>query len=312
MRLGRGEGGLVALDTERGEWVTLGAELGNDPLALLADPAALARASERLGSAQPAAPPSGLAFRPRTLRAFSLWESHLIDSSRNLVRNFFPAPAARVTAAYERITRRTFPRFKPPPKYYEEPLFYMGNHTSFYGDGEEVPWPGGTEFLDFELELGFVLTRRVRDATPEEGRAAIGGFVVVNDWSARDVQADDFRRGLFGPVVKSKTFANSMGSVVVSADELLSRWDRLAGRVSVNGERWCESSTAGAQHDLGAMVAYASRDETLDRGDLFATGTLPGCCGLELDRRLGPGDLVEMEIDGVGSLSNRLTDPRPR
>jgi 2-keto-4-pentenoate hydratase/2-oxohepta-3-ene-1,7-dioic acid hydratase in catechol pathway len=308
MRLGRGQTGLVALDPERDEWVALGADFGDDLPTLLADADALARASEALASAPPAAPPTGLPFRPRTLRAFSLWESHMIRSSRNLVRNFFPAPVARVTQAYERLTRRTFPRFKPPPKYYEQPLFYMGNHTSFYGDGEEVPWPRSTEFLDFELELGFVLARRVRDATPEEGRAAIGGFVVVNDWSARDVQADDVRRGVFGPVVKSKTFANSMGAVVASADELLSRWDRLAGRVSVNGEPWCESSTAGAQHDLGAMVAYASQDETLDRGDLFATGTLPGCCALELDRRLNPGDSVEMEIEGVGTLGNRVVD----
>jgi 2-keto-4-pentenoate hydratase/2-oxohepta-3-ene-1,7-dioic acid hydratase in catechol pathway len=311
MKLGLSDGGVVALDPERDEWVGLGTEFGEDPLALLADPEALGRVSERLASAPPSGPPTGMPFRPRTLRAFSLWESHMIRSSRNLVRNFFPAPAARVTAAYERVTRRTFPRFKPPPKYYEQPLFYMGNHTSFYGDGEEVPWPRSTEFLDFELELGFVLAHRVRDATPEEGRAAIGGFVVVNDWSARDVQADDYRRGLFGPVVKSKTFANSMGSVVVAADDVLPRWDRLTGRVSVNGERWCESSTAGAQHDLGALVAYASLDETLDRGDLFATGTLPGCCGLELDRRLSPADLVEMEIEGVGTLRNRLGDPRP-
>jgi 2-keto-4-pentenoate hydratase/2-oxohepta-3-ene-1,7-dioic acid hydratase in catechol pathway len=309
VKLGRGPDGLVAFDEQRGSWVALGADLGDDPLALLDEPGR-SRVSEAIGSAPEAGPPAGLPFHPRSLRAFSLWEKHMVDAARVLARRFYPPAAGRITTAYERVTRRTFPKFKPPPKFYERPLFYMGNHTTFYGHGEELPWPRSTEYLDFELELGFVLGAQVRDATPEQGRAAIAGFVLVNDWSARDVQADDLRRGVFGPVVKSKTFANSMGAVIVSADELLPRWDRLRGRVSVNGELWCEGATAGARHDLGAMVAYASEDETLDRGDLFSTGTLPGCSGMELDRWLRPGDTVEMELEGVGTLNNGV-GPRP-
>ena len=307
MKLGRGGGGLVAFDEGRGSWVALDQKrFGDELLELLADAEALEAAAGSLGDSPEAAPPAGLPFRPRSLRAFSIWESHMVNSARVLARRFFPAPAGKITSAYERVSRRTFPKFKPPPMFYEHPLFYMGNHTSFHADGEDVAWPHPTEFLDFELELGFVLKEPVRNATPEEGRAAIGGFVLVNDWSARDVQVDELRRGVFGPVVKSKSFANSMGAVLVSADELLPRWDRLRGRVSVNGEAWCEGTTAGAQHDPGAMVAYASEGEALGRGDLLSSGTLPGCCGLELDRWLKPGDLVEMDLEGVGTLANRV------
>ena len=310
MRLGRSEGGIVVFEEERARWAALpAARFGSDPLALLSDAELCEAAASAVTVAPDGQPPRGLPFEPRSLRAFSLWESHMVASARVLARRFFPAPVGRVTSAYERVARRTFPRFKPPALFYEKPLFYMGNHTSFHADGEEVGYPHTTQFLDFELELGFVLKQAVRNATPEEGRAAIGGFVVVNDWSARDVQVDELRRGVFGPVVKSKSFANSMGSVLVSADEILPRWERLRGRVAVNGETWCEGTTAGAQHDPGAMVAYASEGESLDRGDLLSSGTLPGCCGVELDRWLKPGDLVAMEIEGVGTLANRVVRP---
>ena len=307
MRLGRADGGIVAYDEERRRWAALdGSRFGHDPLALLADEELVEAVPHSITVAPDGGAPSGLPFQPRSLRAFSLWEDHMVASARVLAKRFFPPPAGKVTSAFERVTRRTFPKFKPPPMFYEHPLFYMGNHTSFHADGAEVIYPHTTEFLDFELELGFVLKHPVRDASPEEGRAAIGGFVLVNDWSARDVQVDELRRGVFGPVVKSKSFANSMGAVLVSADEVLPRWDRLHGRVSVNGEQWCEGTSAGAQHDPGAMVAYASAGEGLDTGDLLSSGTLPGCCGLEHDRWLKPGDLVEMELEGVGTLANRV------
>ena len=85
-------------------------------------------------------------------------------------------------------------------------------------DGQEMWWPSHTKFLDFELELACVLAKPLADATPEEALDAVGGWFVLNDWSARDVQADDARRNVFGPVIKSKTFANSIGSDVVTAD----------------------------------------------------------------------------------------------
>jgi 2-keto-4-pentenoate hydratase/2-oxohepta-3-ene-1,7-dioic acid hydratase in catechol pathway len=297
--LGEAEGELAPACTDALAFLT-----GGDTTRALAEQV-LARVAE---VAEVAADPdeAGLPFAPRSLRAFSVWESHMIGSARTMARRFFPAPAGPATAAFERVTGKTFPAFRPKPKFYEVPAFYMANHTAMNADGEVVAWPRHTDYLDFELELACVLASPVADATPEEGRAAIGGWVILNDWSARDVQTDDYRRNVFGPVVKSKTFANSMGCDVLTADELPD-WTAVRGRVLVDGEVWCEGTTAGAQHDVGDMIAYASLGgEQLGAGDVLSTGTMPGCCGLELDRWIAPHQSVRLEIDGIGSLTNTV------
>jgi 2-keto-4-pentenoate hydratase/2-oxohepta-3-ene-1,7-dioic acid hydratase in catechol pathway len=252
-------------------------------------------------------PAGALPFAPRSLRAFSIYPEHIEQSGRVLAKRFFPRPAGVAIGAFEGVTRRTFPALRPK---LEQPAMYVGNHTATLGDGEVVAWPSHTRFLDYELELGFVLAREVRDATPAEGEAAIGGFFVVNDWSARDVQADEYRHGMFGPAVKSKSFANSIGAVVVTADDLLARAGGLRGTVRVNGATWSETSTAGAAFSLGDLVAYASRGETLAPGDVFATGTVPRGSGLELDRWVQAGDVVELELEELGTLTNTV-GPRP-
>ena len=254
-------------------------------------------------AADPAA--AGLPFVPRSMRAFMLWESHVIGSSRMLVKHFYPAPVWKIVSTFER-TGRTFPKLKPNQRFWDTPTFYMGNHTMVLADGQEMWWPSHTRFLDFELELACVLSAPLIDATPEEARAAVGGWFVLNDWSARDVQADDARHNIFGPVIKSKTFANSIGSDVVTADEF-GDWRQATGRVRVDGELWCEGRTANPAHDIGEMLAYASKGERLDAGDVISTGTMPGCCGLELERWIQPGQTVELEIDGIGTLANKIS-----
>jgi 2-keto-4-pentenoate hydratase/2-oxohepta-3-ene-1,7-dioic acid hydratase in catechol pathway len=252
-----------------------------------------------------------LPFAPRSMRAFMLWESHYEQSGRMLVKNFFPKPAARFVAGFEKLTGKTFPALKPKKSFFENPAFYVANHTAILADGDEMWMPSHTSALDFELELACVLARPIADPTPEEARAAIGGWFVLNDWSARDVQAHDARKNVFGPVVKSKTFANSIGCDVITADELPD-WRTATGRVKVDGEIWCEGSTAGPAHDIGEMIASAAAGEYMDAGDVISTGTMPGCCGLELDRWIKPGQTIELEIDGIGTLTNVLAaDARP-
>jgi 2-keto-4-pentenoate hydratase/2-oxohepta-3-ene-1,7-dioic acid hydratase in catechol pathway len=312
VRMAGGGGASVAVERD-GRWVAL-APLTDEPWArdlveLLAGGAALRERVEALvadaGAAQ-LADDVLLPFEPRSLRAFSIYPAHVEQSARLLVRRFFPQPAAVAMRLFERITGRTFPPLKPNAQFLAQPAFYVGNHTAFLADGETMPWPSHTGFLDYELELGFVLAAPVADATSQEGEAAIGGFVLINDWSARDVQADEYRHGIFGPVVKAKTFNNSMGTVVVTADELLARAGALRARVRVNGETWSETSTAGAAHPLGALVARASAGERLAPGDVFATGTVPGGSGLELDRWIRPGDVVELELERLGTLTNTI------
>lgn len=311
--------GLIVHDAER--WVSLPAVAGealgraaHDMLAFLAGGEPLrtaARAAVEAAREDPAvaADPTraGLPFRPRSLRAFMLFEPHVVQSARMLVKHFFPAPARHAMEAWERVTGRTFPPLKPRRAFHERPEMYVANHTAVLADGEPMWWPSHTRALDFELELAFVLARPLADATPTEAVDAIGGWMALNDWSARDVQAADARRSVFGPVVKAKTFANSLGCDVLTADAVPD-WQRMTGRVRVDGELWCEGSTAGSRHDVGAMLAHASAGERLDAGDVFSTGTMPGCCGLELERWLRPGQTVQLEIDGIGTLTNRI-DP---
>jgi 2-keto-4-pentenoate hydratase/2-oxohepta-3-ene-1,7-dioic acid hydratase in catechol pathway len=323
LKLRRTAEGVIVADPPRQRWVSLprAAELAGtgpdeaerqDVLALLAAGEEGREAVERLlgavaGKEGVAADPSqaGLPFDARSLRAFSLWESHYEGSARMLVKRFFPAPVRRIAAGYERLARRTFPPFKPNRRFHEVPAFYLGNHAAMLADGEEMRWPSHTDHLDFELELAFVIARPLADPTLAEARDAVGGWLVLNDWSARDVQADEARHGVFGPAVKSKTFANSLGPDVLSADELPD-WRAARGRVRVDGEVWCEGGTADPAHDLGEMLAYAAAGERLEPGDVISTGTMPGCCGLELDRWIRPGQTVELEIDGIGTVANRI------
>ena len=311
MRVGRGLEGVVANEGDGDRWVVVPGPWGGDVLAFLAAGEAAREAADAVlaSGAPPAAAPAGLPFAPRSFRDFSLWEAHWEAAARTLVRRFAKPYQQRTVALYEKVARRTFPKLLPEHGFHDRPCFYIGNPTTFHADGEDVRWPRHSEFLDYELELGIVIAHEVRDCTPSEGLQAIGGFVVVNDWSARDTQWRDSRDNPFGGMVKAKSFATSMGTTVVTADALLDRWTQLTGRARVNGEVWSESSAARPEHDLGALVAYAADGEPLRPGDLLATGTLPGGCGLELDRWVKPGDTVTLELDGVGSVSNQVVRP---
>jgi 2-keto-4-pentenoate hydratase/2-oxohepta-3-ene-1,7-dioic acid hydratase in catechol pathway len=303
MKLRLTPSGLIAQDPENDRWVHLPGE--HDILSFLATTPA-ERAAVFASATEPADPATAvLPFRPRSMRALMLYESHVIASSRMLVKNFFPAPTWLAISTFERLTGRTFPKLKPNDRFREAPTFYVANHTSVLADGQDMWWPSHTKFLDFELELACVLSKPLADASPEEALDAVGGWFVLNDWSARDVQADDARRNIFGPVVKSKTFANSIGCDVLTADALPD-WTQATGRARVDGEVWCEGSAANPQHTLGAMLAYCCAGEKLDAGDVLSMGTIPGCCGLELDRWIRPGQTVELEIDQIGTLTNTI------
>ncbi len=227
-----------------------------------------------------------LPFQPRSLRAFSIYAEHNVGAARTLVKRFWPRPAGVAIAGFERVSGRTFPALKPGKGFYSVPSFYMGNHTTFVGDGEPLAWPSHTDWLDLELELGFVLDRDVADASPDEGAAAIGGFFVVNDWSARDVQAREYREGMFGPAVKSKSFATGIGAEVVDAAEVLPRWDSL--RASLRGER------RGLERHLHRGRGALARRP----GGLRLTGRAPG-----RRRRVRDGHAAARVRAGAGPLA---------
>lgn len=277
-----------------------------DAIALLALPPdareRLAEAAREIAPATDDARPV-LPFSPRSFRDFMLYEAHAVDAARGFVRRFMPA-AARIVGAYETITGGTFPKLKPHALWHRQPIYYMGNHMTFATDGDDIAIPAYTRALDYELELGFVLAHPLLDADPASAEAAIGGFVVLNDFSARDVQLAEMRSG-FGPQ-KAKHFRTAISSVIVSADEILPRWRDLKGRVRLNGEVVAECTTADARWSLGEVLAHASRSEQLYPGELFGTGTLPRGSGIENGRLLTHGDRIALTIDGIGTVANRF------
>ncbi len=264
------------------------------------------RLSSKIGSLTPIDMSSVecvLPFRPLSYRDFMLYERHYIAASRGFVKKYLPRLMPLIVI-YEKVTGKPFPKLKPKKLWYSHPIYYLGNHLTFVTDGDSIPIPSYTRQLDYELELGAILCNPLKNASPEEAEKAIGGFVVFNDFSARDVQLDEMNSG-FGPM-KAKNFANSISNVVVSADEILPMIDRLRVRVAINGERVVESDTGGMHHSLPEAIAYASWEEQLYPGEFFATGTVPGCTGMENGRFLNSGDSIRLEIEGVGVLENSV------
>jgi 2-keto-4-pentenoate hydratase/2-oxohepta-3-ene-1,7-dioic acid hydratase in catechol pathway len=270
------------------------------PASLLGDVAGAARELRRAGGE------TGMAvipFEPRSYRDFMLYERHAIDAARGFVGAFMPR-LVPIVRAYEAVNGRDFPRFKPSPLWYDQPIYYMGNHLAFVTDGDDVAMPSYTHALDYELELGLVISRGLFNASPDDAERAIGGFVVLNDFSARDIQLEEMRSG-FGPQ-KAKHFANAISNVVVTADEILPRWRSLVGNVKINDRLVAEPSSAGPRWSLGEALAHASRSERLYPGEFFGTGTLPGGSGIETGHLLSVGDMIEIGIQGIGSLTNKI------
>ncbi|MFD6391462.1 fumarylacetoacetate hydrolase family protein [Nocardia sp. NPDC060259] len=240
---------------------------------------------------------------PVSFRDFMLYEKHAVDAARGMARRFVPA-GYRLGLLFETLTRRTFPPYRPPRLWNEQPIYYMSNASTMIPSGIPVSGPGYSTALDFELELGVVLGAPLRDATAEEALAAIGAVVVINDFSARDVQLAEMRSG-FGPQ-KSKHFATSMSTTAVAGSAVADRLDSLTASVRINGRTVARTGTEGMRHSLGAAIAHASRGEQLFPGELMSTGTLPGGSGMELGRWLAPGDVLRLEIDGIGVIEHLI------
>jgi len=244
-----------------------------------------------------------LPFQPRSFRDVLLYERHWVQSSRGYVRHFMPG-ANHLTRAYEKLTGLTFPAFRPPKLLVRQPIYYFGNHLTIVPSGTAVQTPSYTRALDYELELGWVLSKPLFNATPEQALDAVGGFVVINDFSARDVQRAEMQSG-FGPQ-KSKHFLSSMSATMTTADEILPRIDALQALVEINGKCVTSPTSAGMRFSIGEVLAHLSADEQLYPGELIATGTFPGGSGIEAGRLLRSGDELRLVIEEVGEITHRI------
>jgi len=196
-----------------------------------------------------------------------------------------------------------------PAVWYEQPIYYKGNRFSVSGPEDEIIWPKGETRLDFELELGAIIGKGGGDIPADKGVEHIFGFLIFNDFSARDHQMKESAGGL-GPA-KGKDFrtANAMGPCIVTRDEI-GDGSGLTMIARVNGEEWARGNSDTMHHSFGRIIEHVSRDEVLQPGEFLGSGTVGGGCGLEIGRFLEPGDVVELEIEGIGILRNRIAPER--
>ncbi|SFM36371.1 fumarylacetoacetate hydrolase family protein [Shimia aestuarii] len=207
--------------------------------------------------------------------------------------------------SFAAATKMTGRPFDIPPVWYKQPIYYKGNRMSFVGHGAEVEWPAYAEFLDIELELAIVVGKKGRDIKSEDAEDHIFGYSILNDVSARDAQMVEMP-GQLGPA-KGKDFdtGNILGPFILTADEVAHPVS-LNMEARVNGERWGGGNSSQMHHDFGAILAHISASETLYPGELIGSGTVGTGCGLEIGKKLQPGDLFELEIEKIGTLANRI------
>lgn len=187
------------------------------------------------------------------------------------------------------------------------PGYFKGSPHTVIGHDAEVPWPGYIQQMDYELELGYVVGRRAGNLRPENARDVLFGITIFNDFSARDRQTVEMPIGM-GPT-KCKDFAYGIGPWITTIDEFPDL-DAISMEVRVNGETWGKGTSANKLWSVEELIAWASLGESLEPGDVIGSGTMGGGSALELDRKLEPGDIVELEVGGIGTLRNRMGQPQ--
>jgi 2-keto-4-pentenoate hydratase/2-oxohepta-3-ene-1,7-dioic acid hydratase in catechol pathway len=222
-----------------------------------------------------------------------------------------------------------------PPEWYQAPTFYFTNPYALIGAHDDVAVPPGSQRFDFELEVAVVVGKDGASLTPEIAREHVFGYTILNDWSARDLQAREMKVNL-GPA-KGKDSATTLGPWLVTADELEPYRDdegflQLDLRVSVNGTEVGQDLLSNMGWPFEELIAYASRGTEVRAGDVLGSGTCGnGGCLAELwgvrgdaaPPPLRPGDVVEMTVEGIGTIRNRVVPgldlppvlparPRPR
>jgi 2-keto-4-pentenoate hydratase/2-oxohepta-3-ene-1,7-dioic acid hydratase in catechol pathway len=202
-------------------------------------------------------------------------------------------------------------RGKSIPKiWYEIPIYHKGNPNTVAGPDDPILWPSYTEKLDYELELGMYIGKKGTNISKKKATEHIAGYTIFNDISARDRQMIEMEVNM-GPA-KGKDFNNSniMGPCLVTSDELHSKIRNLKMTARINGEITCEGNTGDMYWTWEDMIEYCSQDETLYLGEFFGSGTVGGGCGAELDKWVKPGDTVELEIEDIGILKNKIVRKR--
>lgn len=190
-----------------------------------------------------------------------------------------------------------------PDAWYEMPVYYKGNHNSLLGHQEAIVWPDYSEVIDYELELGMVIGKEGSNISVEDAPKYIGGYTIMNDWSARDIQFREQTVGL-GPS-KGKDFGTSLGPWIVTPDEFNVLDSRMIARV--NSKIWSDNNIGNIYWSINQMIEHASKSEILYPGDVFGSGTVGGGCGAEHGNWLQNDDVIELEVEGIGKLRSKVS-----
>lgn len=230
---------------------------------------------------------------PIQMRDFMAFELHVQQAG---------AAIARLRSA---VTGIEVPAPGMPDVWYRQPIYYKCNRFVVNHPNADVVWPRYSQLMDYELELACVIGRGGRDISRNDARAHIFGFTIFNDFSARDAQMLEMQ-GPLGPA-KGKDFdgANAMGPCLVTADEFDDVYN-LSMIARVNGELRSRGSSKSMHWGFEDIIEHISRDETLYAGEILGSGTIGNGCGLETLQFLNDGDRVELEIEGIGTLANRV------
>lgn len=239
---------------------------------------------------------------PPQMRDCSCFELHLRQSfaaARRARVAHLPNPEEALAQMSTRADERVVATFN------RQPIYYKCNRFAVIGPDEDVIWPAYSRAMDFELEFACYIGRKAKDVPREKAREHIVGYTIFNDMSARDTQAVEMG-GMLGPA-KSKDFdtGNVMGPCLVTADELPDPYD-LTMIARVNGEEWGRGSTRDMRWQFEDLIAHISRSETLYPGEVLGSGTVGNGCGLEQSRYLKPADVIELEVEGIGTLRSRI------
>lgn len=238
---------------------------------------------------------------PRQFRDAMSFERHILQAPRGIQK--VQARARGDLAELERLEKE--PLGDLPEVYRTVPIYYITNRFSVRGPETVVKWPRYSKVMDYELELACVTKGRGRDLDAGEASNHIFGYTIFNDFSARDRQMIEMQ-GRLGPT-KGKSFdgGNVLGPWIVTADEVGDPGG-LGMKARVNGELRCDTTSRGMLFSFEELIAYISQDETVMPGEVIGSGTVGNGCGAELGLFLEHGDTVELEIERIGVLRNRV------
>lgn len=243
--------------------------------------------------------------RPERIRDFVAFELHVKQARARALKIRASTYADPVAAELE---LKDSDEFKIAPIWYQQPGYYKGNPLSVIGTETDIIWPKYSNKLDYELEFGAIIGKTGKNVTREKAMEHIYGYCIFNDVSARDAQYKEYP-ARNGPA-KGKDFdtGNVLGPWLVTADEVGNPYD-LTMIARVNGQEWSCGNSNTMYHKFEDMIVHASAEETLYPGEFFGTGTLGSGCGMELDRWIQPGDVIELEVSKLGTLRNRVVKP---